>query len=130
MEPLGQTFPDTGHRRHATTPPGAPRARGEPDVPPLTTLNAADTSLACCVRYWEPISCPTCHPGQAAVFVAADHRSGDALRGAGADPSRCAPPLRAFEKDAARGLSVRHDHGSQYMSDHFQKELAFLAIES
>jgi putative transposase len=25
---------------------------------------------------------------------------------------------------------VRHDHGSQYMSDHFQKELAFLGIES
>ena len=25
---------------------------------------------------------------------------------------------------------MRHDHGSQYMSDHFQKELAFLGIES
>jgi transposase InsO family protein len=37
---------------------------------------------------------------------------------------------RAFAKDAARGLSVRHDHGSQYMADHFQKELAFLGIES
>jgi hypothetical protein len=35
----------------------------------------------------------------------------------------------AFAKDAARGLSVRHDHGSQYMSDHFQKELACLGIE-
>ena len=34
------------------------------------------------------------------------------------------------EKDAATGLSVRHDHGSQYMSDAFQKELAFLGIES
>ena len=30
----------------------------------------------------------------------------------------------------ARGLAVRHDHGSQYMSDHFQKEIAFLGIES
>ena len=36
----------------------------------------------------------------------------------------------AFAKDVARGLSIRHDHGSQYMSDHFQKELAFLGIES
>ena len=27
-------------------------------------------------------------------------------------------------------LDVRHDHGSQYMSDAFQKELAFLGIES
>src|SRR5690348_17943459 len=28
------------------------------------------------------------------------------------------------------GLSVRHDHGSQYMSDAFQKELEFLGAES
>jgi putative transposase len=31
-------------------------------------------------------------------------------------------------RDSARGLAVRHDHGSQYMSDNFQKELAFLGI--
>jgi putative transposase len=30
----------------------------------------------------------------------------------------------------ARGLVLRHDHGSPYMSDHFQKEIAFLGIES
>ena len=35
-----------------------------------------------------------------------------------------------FAKDLARGLSVRHDHGSQYMSDAFQGELRFLGIES
>ena len=35
-----------------------------------------------------------------------------------------------FAKDVARGLAVRHDHGSQYMSDAFQKELRFLGIES
>jgi putative transposase len=35
-----------------------------------------------------------------------------------------------FAKGVAYGLSVHHDHGSQYMSDHFQKEIAFLAIES
>src|SRR5438552_7213251 len=29
-----------------------------------------------------------------------------------------------------RGLAVRHDHGSQYMSHHFQTEIAFLGIES
>ena len=36
----------------------------------------------------------------------------------------------AFAKEIARGLSVRHDHGSQYMSDAFQQELAFLGIAS
>ena len=30
----------------------------------------------------------------------------------------------------AHGLSVGHEHKSQYMSDHFQKEIAFLGIES
>jgi hypothetical protein len=35
-----------------------------------------------------------------------------------------------FAKDVARGLAVRHDHGSQYMSDHFQQEIAFLGITS
>ncbi len=35
-----------------------------------------------------------------------------------------------FAKDVARGLAVRHDHGSQYLSDTFQNELAFLGIES
>src|ERR671928_71299 len=29
-----------------------------------------------------------------------------------------------------RAAPVRHAHGSQYMSDHFQNELAFLGIES
>jgi transposase InsO family protein len=35
-----------------------------------------------------------------------------------------------FAQGIGRGLAVRHDHGSQYMSDAFQKELAFLGIES
>ena len=35
-----------------------------------------------------------------------------------------------FAKDIAKGLAVRHDPGSQSMSDHFQKELAFLGVES
>ncbi|WP_162501540.1 integrase core domain-containing protein, partial [Methylobacterium crusticola] len=35
-----------------------------------------------------------------------------------------------FAAKVAAGLSVRHDHGSQYMSDAFQSELAFLGIAS
>ena len=40
------------------------------------------------------------------------------------------PCFGAFAQGIARGLSARHDHGSQYMSDAFQQELAFLGIES
>src|SRR4051812_28111946 len=35
-----------------------------------------------------------------------------------------------FARGIARGLSARHDHGSQYMSDAFQQELGFLGIAS
>ena len=41
--------------------------------------------------------------------------------------------LRHFgrvEKDAAKGLALRHDHGSNYMSRDFQAEIRFLGIES
>jgi len=79
--------------------------------------------------------------GQAAVFVAVDHCSAECV---GIHAARQATrfealePIRqgvrrsfgAFGKDIARGLAVRHDHGSQYMARAFQKELAFLGIES
>src|SRR3954462_4118624 len=79
--------------------------------------------------------------GQVAVFVAVDHYSAECV---GIHAARRATrfealePIRqgvrrcfgAFAKEIARGLAVRHDHGSQYMSDAFQQELAFLGIES
>src|SRR3712207_3275481 len=39
-------------------------------------------------------------------------------------------PFGGFAQGIARGLAVRHDHGSQYMADDFRKEIAFLGIES
>jgi transposase InsO family protein len=79
--------------------------------------------------------------GQAAVFVAIDHRSADcvgihaALR---ANRFEALEPIRqgvrrcfgGFAKDVARGLALRHDHGSQYVSHDFQREIAFLGIDS
>src|SRR5918994_2512123 len=79
--------------------------------------------------------------GQAAVFVAVDHCSAECVgihAHARATRFQALEPIRqgvrqhfgGFAKTIARGLAVRHDHGSQYMSDHFQKELAFLGIDS
>jgi putative transposase len=79
--------------------------------------------------------------GQAAVFVAVDHYGAECV---GLHAARrgtrfeALEPLRqgvrqhfgGFAKDIAAGLSLRHDHGSQYMSDAFQSELEFLGIES
>ena len=35
----------------------------------------------------------------------------------------------AFGKDVAKGLTLRHDHGSQFISDDFQNEIKFLGIK-
>ena len=72
--------------------------------------------------------------GQVAVFIAIDHHSAGCV---GIHAARrgtrfeALEPLRqgvrrhfgAIGKDVARGLAVRHDHGSQYMSDTFQTEM-------
>ena len=79
--------------------------------------------------------------GQAAVFIAVDHCSGECVgihAHARATRFEALEPIRqgvrrhfgGFAKDIARGLAVRHDHGSQYMSEHFHKEIKFLGIES
>ena len=79
--------------------------------------------------------------GQAAVFIAIDHCSAECV---GIHAARrgtrfeALEPIRqgvrhhfgSFAKNVASGLAVRHDHGSQYMSDTFQGELRFLGIES
>ena len=79
--------------------------------------------------------------GQVAVFIAVDHNNAECV---GIHAARrgtrfeALEPLRqgvrrhfgAIGKDVARGLAVRHDHGSQYMSDTFQTEMRFLGIES
>src|SRR4051794_21205549 len=79
--------------------------------------------------------------GQAAVFVAVDHRSAG---GPGIPASRGADRFEALEpvkqavrrcygacgRDVAAGLRLRHDHGSQYVSHDFQREVRFLGMES
>jgi transposase InsO family protein len=79
--------------------------------------------------------------GQVAVFVAVDHHSAECV---GVHAARRAPRFEALEpvrqgvrrhfggfaEGIARGLALRHDHGSQFMADAFQKEIAFLGVES
>lgn len=74
--------------------------------------------------------------GLAAVFVGSAecvgiHAHARAARFEALEPIRQAVQQRfgGFAKDVARGLAIRHGHGSQYMSDHVQKELAVLGIK-
>ena len=79
--------------------------------------------------------------GQVTVFAAIDHCTADcvgihavkrATRFEALEPIRqgVRDHFGGFGSAVASGLRLRHDHGSQYMSDDFQKELRFLGIES
>jgi transposase InsO family protein len=113
-----------------TGPPRGPRTHDGTIMPEaIDTLWGTDMTTA-----WTS-------EGPAAVFVAVDHHSAECV---GIHASRqgtrfeALEPLRqgvrehfgGFSKGIASGLSVRHDHGSQYMSRAFQDELRFLGIES
>ena len=79
--------------------------------------------------------------GQASIFITVDHASTECL---GIHAARRATRFEALEplrqgvracfgavaEGIASGLKLRHDHGSQFVADDYQKELAFLGIES
>lgn len=83
----------------------------------------------------------TTKEGSATVFIAVDHATGECVgihaskrgtRFEALEPIYQAIRARfgSFGAGAAKGLSVRHDHGSQFMSEKYQKELRFLGITS
>jgi transposase InsO family protein len=83
----------------------------------------------------------TTQEGNASIFILVDHCTAECLgihATHRATRFEAVEPLRqgvmgvfgAYDDAAARGLAVRHDHGSQFLSDHFQRELAFLGIAS
>lgn len=79
--------------------------------------------------------------GAATIFVAVDHFVGDVVGLHAARPGTRYEALEPIyqglrehygplEREVATGLTLRHDNGPQYISGHFQNELAFLGIES
>ena len=79
--------------------------------------------------------------GTVTVFAAVDHFTGECVGIHGAligNRFEALEPIRQgiktyfgdYDKNIASGLLLRHDHGSQYMSMHFQKELGFLGMTS
>jgi transposase InsO family protein len=99
------------------------------------------TERVCKMWGIDQTSCHTTSQGQVAIFFGVDHCSMECV---GIHAAKCGTrfealePIRqgvrdffgGFEKGLAKGLSLRHDHGSQFMSDLFQQEIAFLGIES
>lgn len=79
--------------------------------------------------------------GTVHVFVAVDHCTCECVGLHAAKSGKrfeALEPLRqgvrerfgTFEAGTARGLAIRHDHGSNYLSDDFQRELQFLGMTS
>src|SRR4051812_11052980 len=82
---------------------------------------------------------PTVEDGNIALFVVVEHWNAEALGwhvAEKADRFAAAPALDlaihtacgAVRADAARGLLLRPDHGSAFMSDPFQNQIAFLGL--
>lgn len=94
-------------------------------------------------RMWgtDLTSTLTTRDGQVGVFIAVDHATAElvgthaakrATRHEALEPVKQGV-RRCFGKIAAgvaEGLQLRHDNGTQYLSDTFQTEVAFLGIES
>ena len=89
----------------------------------------------------DATACLTTREGNATVFIAVDHCTQECVGIHAARPGtrfEALEPLRqglrahhgGYGPGVAAGLSLRHDHGSQYLSDHFQGELRFLGIRS
>ncbi|MBV9082893.1 MAG: transposase family protein [Acidobacteriaceae bacterium] len=78
--------------------------------------------------------------GNVTVFAAIDHCTAEcvgihavkkAARFEALEPIRqgAREYFGAFSAAVADGLKLRHDHGSAYMSGHFQSEVKFLGVE-
>ena len=94
-------------------------------------------------RMWgiDATATVTLEDGQVTVFAAVDHCTAECVgihAVKRATRFEALEPLRqgvhqhfgGFRAGAAQGLQLRHDHGSQLMSDDFQNELTFQGIES
>jgi len=79
--------------------------------------------------------------GTATIFIAVDHCTAECIgihaarrgtRHEALEPLRQGVRIHfgSYAQDVAHGLTLRHDHGSQYMSHDFQDELRFLGIRS
>ena len=83
----------------------------------------------------------TLDEGRVTIFAIVDHATAECLglhvarrgtRFEALDPVRWAAQEQfgGFTQKIASGVRLRHDHGSQFMSDEFQAEIAFFGIES
>ena len=80
----------------------------------------------------DATACLTTREGNATVFIAVDHCTQECVGTMRLVPARASRRWSRCARGCGStpGTNLRHDHGSQYLSDHFQGELSFLGIRS
>ena len=82
---------------------------------------------------------PTVKDGNVTLFIVAEHwnaeglgwhvaKQGNRYAAAAALALAVSQVFGSVRADAARGVSLRHDHGSPFMSEHFQNQLKFFGM--
>ena len=124
-------------REHGLQAPQRPRRKRGNKAHDGTILTAVPDEL------WgtDATSAMTRHEGNATIFFVVDHCTSECLgihaTGHGTRFEALEPVRQAvrhafgdYDAQVAEGLGLRHDHGSQFISHHFQEELRFLGIRS
>jgi putative transposase len=107
--------PDAPHDRHIIT--AAPNVMWATDATQVTTVQDGKVWLFGVAEHWNA--------GLLGWHVARRGTRFEAVQAVGMAVRREFGHLGA---DAARGLALRHDHGSNFMADHFQKQIRFWGI--
>jgi len=107
--------PEASHERHIIT--GAPNVMWATDATQITTVEDGKVWLFGVVEHWN---------AEIMGWHVAKHGTRyEAIQALGMAVRR---QFGHFGAGAARGLALRHDHGSNFMSDVFQKQIRFWGI--
>jgi transposase InsO family protein len=110
-----RTRPETPHERHITTE--APNLMWATDATQVTTVEDGKVWLFGVAEHWNA-ELLGWHVAKHGTRYEAVQAVGMAVR----------QQFGQLGAGAARGLALRHDHGSNFMADHFQKQVKFWGI--
>jgi putative transposase len=103
---------ETAHDRHIIT--AAPNLMWATDATQITTVQDGKVWLFGVAEHWNA-ELLGWHVTKSGTRFEATQALGMAIR----------QQFGHFSADAARGVALRHDHGSNFMADHFQKQIRF-----
>jgi putative transposase len=106
---------ETAHDRHIIT--AAPNLMSAIDATQVTTVQDGKVWLFGVAEHWNA-ELLGWHVTKSGTRFEATQALGMAVR----------QQFGHLSADAARGLALRHDHGSNFMADHFQKQIRFWGI--